>query len=379
MKVAIIGSRGYPIVYSGYETFVRELAERLVCQGVDVTVYCHRGLFPERPRDVNGVRLVYLPTVEKKNLSQFLHSLQAFLHASRRRYDAVLAVNSANGPFGLLTRLRRLPSAINVDGLEWLRPKWRGLGARYFRWASRQATRFFDRVITDSREMQLIYRREFGAESTMIAYGADIPPPADPRRLVRWGLESRGYYLIVGRMVPDNNAGLLVREFLASASRRRLVVVGGDPYGGRYERALRSLDDPRLTWTGYVTGAAELAALTQHCFAYLHGHEFGGTNPSLLQALAAGCAVLALDTVFNREVLADGRYGLFFSKETGNLSALIADAERREAALEELRGRARERVREAYSWEEIAGRYRRLFEELTEKKDARKKQGQEDS
>lgn len=371
MKIAIIGSRGYPVVYSGYETFVRELAERLVRQGVGVTVYCHRRLFRERPREVNGVRLVYLPTLERKNLSQFLHSLQSFLHACFCRYDAVLAVNSANGPFGLLTRLRRLPGAINVDGLEWLRPKWRGLGARYFRWASRQATRFFDRVITDSSEMQRIYRREFGAESTMIAYGADIPPPADPRLLERWGLESRGYYLIVGRLVPDNNAGLLVREFLASTSRRKLVVVGGDPFGGRYGRALRSLDDPRLTWTGYVTDAAELAALYQHCFAYLHGHEFGGTNPSLLQALAGGCAVLALDTVFSREVLADGRHGLFFSKETGNLSALIADAERRESVPEELRSRARERIREAYSWEDVAARYRRLFNELREARDAR--------
>lgn len=370
MRVAVIGSRGYPIVYSGYETFVRELAERLVRQGVEVTVYCHRGLFRERPAMVNGVHLVYLPTIEKKNLSQFLHSLQSFLHACRRRCDVVLAVNAANGPFGLLTRLRRLPSAINVDGLEWLRPKWSGLGARYFRWAARQATRFFDRVITDSSAMQRIYRREFGAVSTMIAYGADIPPAADASLLERWRLESRDYYLIVGRLVPDNNADLIVREFLASPSRRKLAVVGGDPYGGRYGQALRSLGDPRLVFTGYVTDAAELAALYQHCFAYLHGHEFGGTNPSLLQALAGGCAVLALDTVFSREVLAGGRHGLFFSKETGNLCALIADAERRGAVLEDLRGRARERIREAYSWEEIAARYRRLFEELTKKSDA---------
>ncbi len=375
MKVAVIGSRGYPIVYSGYETFVRELAERLVRQGVDVTVYCHRGLFRERPAMVNGVRLVYLPTIEKKNLSQFLHSLQSFIHACLSRYDAVLAVNAANGPFGLLTRLCRLPSAINVDGLEWLRPKWRGLGARYFRWASRQATRFFDRVITDSREMQRIYRREFAAESAMIAYGADVPPAADPRLLESWGLASRGYYLLVGRMVPDNNADLIVREFVASPTARKLVVVGGDPYGGRYGRALRSRTDPRLVFPGFVTDAAELAALYQHCFAYLHGHEFGGTNPSLLQALAAGCAVCALDTVFSREVLADGRHGLFFSKETGNLMALIAGLESREESLEAFRGRARQRVREAYSWEDIAGQYRRLFEELTAEKHARQKQG----
>ena len=150
MKIAIIGSRGYPYVYSGYETFVKELSERLVRQGIGVTVYCHRNLFHDKPKEVNGIRLVYIPTIEKKTLSQFIHSLQSMLHACFCRYDVILVVNSANGPFGLLTRIFRKRTAINVDGLEWLRPKWKGMGARYFHWASRLATRLYDRVITDS-------------------------------------------------------------------------------------------------------------------------------------------------------------------------------------------------------------------------------------
>ena len=109
MKIAIIGSRGYPYVYSGYETFVRELSERLVGQGMGVTVYCHRSLFRARPKEVNGIRLVYIPTIEKKNFSQFIHSLQSMMHACFSRCDVILVVNSANGPFGLLTRLFRKP------------------------------------------------------------------------------------------------------------------------------------------------------------------------------------------------------------------------------------------------------------------------------
>jgi exopolysaccharide biosynthesis WecB/TagA/CpsF family protein len=362
MRIAIIGSRGYPYVYSGYETFVRELSERLIRQGVGVTVYCHRNLFRKRPKEVNGVRLVYVPTIERKTLSQFVHSMQAVLHACFCRYDVILVVNSANGPFGLLGRIFRKRTAINVDGLEWLRPKWKGLGGRYFYWASKMAVKLYDRVITDSTEMQKIYLKEFSAVSTMIAYGANIPPPAPLSLIAKWNLEPRNYFLIVGRLVPDNNADLIVREFIASASPRKMVVVGDVPYRDRYAEVIRQLADPRLVFTGYVTDPGELAALYQNCYAYCHGHEFGGTNPALLQALANGCAVCALDTVFNREMLLDGEYGFFFGKERGGLGRLINELEGRGGdSLAGLRRRAPERIRENYSWEKITEQYRQLF------------------
>lgn len=373
MRIAIIGSRGYPYVYSGYETFVRELGERLAARGEEVTVYCHRGLFRERPGRLNGIRLVYLPTIERKNLSQFVHSLQAMAHACICRYDVILAVNSANGPFGLLTRLRGRRTVINVDGLEWLRPKWRGLGARYFRWASRQATRLFDRVVTDSLEMQKIYAREFGAASTLIAYGANIDPAADPALLAPWVLEPQGYYLVVGRLVPDNNADLIVREFAASGSKRRLVIVGDVPYRDAYAEGVHARGRAAgVLFTGYVTHAGQLAALYQHCYAYVHGHEFGGTNPSLLHALANGCAVLALDTVFSREVLGDGEHGLFFDKKEGSLGRLFAAADAGGGLLAGLRAGARRRVEESYTWEKVTSQYMELFAELADGKSPRR-------
>ena len=362
MRIAIIGSRGYPYIYSGYETFVRELGERLVRQGIGVTVYCHRNLFRDRPREVNGIRLVYIPTIERKTMSQFVHSLQAVLHACFCSYDGILVVNSANGPFGLLTRIFRKRTAINVDGLEWLRPKWRGLGGRYFYWASRLATRLYDRVITDSLEMQKIYRKEFGAESTMIAYGANIRPAADPALLGKWALQSRQYYLIVGRLIPDNNADLVVREFLASASPKKLVIVGDVPYKDDFASSIRDHGDSRLIFTGYVTDPVELTALYQHCHAYFHGHEFGGTNPALLQALANGCAVYALDTIFNREMLLDGKFGLFFRKNGGSIKKLIAEMEERKELLANFRSLARQRINDSYSWQKITDQYRQLFE-----------------
>lgn len=365
MNIAIIGSRGYPVVYSGYETFVRELAERLVRRGMMVTVYCHRNLFSERPREKNGIRLVYIWTIEKKTLSQFIHSLQSMLHACFCRYDVILAVNSANGPFGLLPMIFRKSAVINVDGLEWLRPKWKGLGGRYFHWASRMAIKFYDRVITDSAAMQKIYRDEFAADSTMIAYGANFPPPADPGVLAKWKLEPGRYYLVVGRLIPDNNADLIVREFGAAKSEKKLVIVGDVPYMDPYAAMLKRQANGHLVFPGFVTDREELSALYQHSFAYLHGHEFGGTNPSLLQALASGCAVCALDTVFNREILLEGQYGFYFTKEPGSLASWIEATEARPDRLYPFRDNARERIRDNYTWEKIVAQYSLLFVELT--------------
>ncbi len=364
MKIAILGSRGYPVVYSGYETFVREVASRLAGRGHEITVYCHRHLFAERPAMRDGVRLVYLPTSRRKNLSQLLHTFQASIHACFHRQDALLVINAANGPFGLLFRCCRQRAAVHVDGLEWRRPKWRGLGASYFHWATRMATRHFPRVVTDSVEMGRLIREEFAVEPAVIVYGAEVDLPARHDALEPWGLVPGGYYLIVGRMVPDNNGAWMVAEFLRSSSTRRLVVVGDVPYPDRYADTVKGIADPRLVFPGTVTDPAILAQLYHHSFAYLHGHEYGGTNPSLLQALGGGCAVFALDTVFAREVLDQGQFGLFFAKQEGALTGLIEAAEASPAMLDPFRLRAPGRVQTSYRWDQVTLAYESLFREL---------------
>lgn len=366
MKVAIIGSRGYPYVYSGYETFVKELVERLVPMGYDITVYCHKNLFKEFPRQVNGVKLSYISTIEKKNLSQLVHSIQSITHACFNNFDIILVVNSANGPFGLITKLFGKQTAINVDGLEWLRPKWRGLGAKYFYWASKMATRLFDVIITDSDEMQKVYEQEFNVKSTMIAYGANIRESRKPELIHQWNLQKNSYYLIVGRLIPDNNADIILREFIASCSNKKLVVVGDVPYKDAYAQSLKGLDDPRVLFTGYVNDQEVLAELYHNCFAYFHGHEFGGTNPTMLKALAYGCAICALDTVFNREMLNNEDYGLFFSKEPDNLKTLLHAIEAEPDVLAMYQKKSRNRIIENYTWEKIVRQYDMLFRQMRE-------------
>lgn len=368
MKIAIIGSKGYPHVYGGYETFVKELSERLVKENIQVTVYCHKNISQDFPEQLNGIDLVYLPSIETKTLSQLTHSIQSVLHACFKDYDIILVVNSANGPFGLLTKIFGKKTAINVDGLEWLRPKWKGLGAKYFYWASKLSTKLYDQVITDSTEMQLIYQKVFNAESVVIAYGANIRHSKNPDLIKKWALEKESYYLIVGRLIPDNNADIIVEEFKKSSSAKKLVIVGDVPFQDEYAKKIKSNIDSRIIFTGYVNDADLLAELYHNCFAYIHGHEFGGTNPAMLKALAYGCAVIALDTVFNKEMLNKDEYGIFFNKQAENLMNLFESVEKNPAALYELRLKSRNRIKDNYSWEKITKQYIELFTTMLKKK-----------
>ena len=364
MKIAILGSRGYPYVYSGYETFVKELAERLVKKGISVTVYCHKNLFDEHPPIVNGINLVYLPTIEKKSLSQFIHTFQSMLHAVFQDYDIILVVNSANGPFGFISKIFRRKTAINVDGLEWLRPKWKGLGAKYFYWASKLSTKFYDVIINDSYSMADIYKKEFNAESVVIAYGANIRYSKNPELIQKWNLKKHDYYLVVGRLIPDNNADIIIREFVASNSTKKLVIVGDVPYKDDYAEKIKSTEDDRILFTGYIKDQDELSELYHNCFAYIHGHEFGGTNPTMLQALACGCAVIALDTVFTREMCDGDKHALYFNKESGNLKRLIEGVETDDSILKKLRNSSRSRIIENYTWDKITNQYIELFNKM---------------
>jgi glycosyltransferase involved in cell wall biosynthesis len=364
MRIAIIGSRGFPYVYSGYETLVGELSAGLVARGHEVLVYCRSSLFPEQPPIVRGVRLVYIPSLESKTLGTLTHGFLATLDVVRRRVDVVLYVNSANGPFGAIARLFRKRTAINVDGLEWLRPKWKGLGGKYFYWSSWLSTKLFDEIVTDAEAMADVYRKEFRSPSTVIAYGAHPAESKDPARLKEFELTCGGYYLIVGRLIPDNNADVIIRGFEKSSTKRRLVIVGDVPYKDKYADRVKSTKDQRIGFVGYVKDQALLRELYCNSYAYFHGHEFGGTNPALLKALGFGCAILALDTPFSREVLAGDRHGIYFPKTPEGVAAAIAWAESNPDLLRSMRETSRRRIEEAYTWGGVIDRYEKLFRDL---------------
>tara|TARA_B100000963_G_scaffold312666_1_gene290214 strand:+ start:676 stop:1779 length:1104 start_codon:yes stop_codon:yes gene_type:complete len=361
LKIAIIGSRGYPYVYSGYETLVRELSERLVKKGHKVRVYCHSSLFNKKPRFVNGIELVYTPSVETKFLSQIINSFFSFLHVCFSNIDIILVVNSANGPFGILTKIFRKKTCINVDGLEWLRPKWSGLGSIYFKIASKLSTIFFDKIITDSLEMNKVYMEKYGKKSTVIAYGSTMVNTLKDDFLKTLNLKYNSYYLVVGRLIPDNNVKLIIEGFLKSNSNKKIVVVGDVPYNDSYANQVKQINSDRLILTGYINCQEKLSQLYKNCFSYLHGHEFGGTNPTMINALFFNCQILALKTPFSNEML-EGREKFLFKKKTESISKCITDFEKNFYYIKKINSKYK--MQKKYNWNEIYNQYTKLFYSL---------------
>jgi len=369
MLIRVLGIRGLPSTYSGLETIMGELAPRWVQAGHEVIVYCRKSLFEKRPSEWEGVKLIYLPSTEHKAFSTISHSVMAILHASINSSNVVLVWNAANGPFGWILRLAGKRAVINVDGMEWLRPKWRGAGRIYFKWAAKMATRAFPIVITDANEMKRLYLQEFGVETTYIAYGANIEPSEHPEVLKQYELVPRGYYLIASRLVPDNNADLILKAFIASDSQRLLAIAGGADYRGNKEEqafldGLKSTANDRVKFLGHIDNPEHIKELHHHCFAYIHGHQFGGINPSLLKALGFSNCILALNTPFNSEVLNGGHYGILFERDAADLKDKINHLEAYPEVAEDFRRRATDPVRDRFNWDLIARQYLDLFEEV---------------
>lgn len=357
MKIAIIGSRGYPYVYGGFETFVKELSERLVTQNVEVIVYCQKNLFTSYPSKVNGVNLVYIPTVKSKSLNQLVHCFLSMWHASFGKADVLLVVNLAAGPMGWIPKITGKKTMINVDGLEWLRPKWKGLGAKYFYIAAKIAVKLYDLIITDAEAMREVYLQEFKTDSKVIAYGAPTFRQSDPSYLQRLKLSPKSYYLIVGRLIPDNNADLIIKGFLKANSNKKLVVVGDVPYQDTYAESLKKLQNEQLIFPGYVKNQDELMALYQHSFAYIHGHKFGGTNPAMLKAMANNCAIAALNTPFNKEMLENGKFGVFFDENEQSVTDTLNKLELNAEKVDMMRNCVAQGLTQKYDWNFITAEY----------------------
>ncbi len=357
MRFAIVGTRGIPARYGGFETFAEELSTRLATRGHQVTVYC-RERHPERY--YRGVRLQYLPTIRHKYFDTIAHTALSTLHVLGSRYDALLYCNAANAVFTWMPRALGMPVALNVDGLERHRKKWNALAKTWYRWSEWLATWMPNAVVTDAQAIAQYYREKYQRDSTMIPYGADVGTVETAGVLHKLGLEPKKYFLYVSRMEPENN-GLLVREaFERVATDLKLALIGDAPYAADYVAKVRDTSDTRVVIPGAIYGEG-YGELGSHCFAYIQATEVGGTHPALIEAMGRGAVTLYLDTPENAEVA--GGAGLPFTHE--NLSQVIegvlaAGEEEREC----WRARARERVQSRYSWEAVTDAYEKLLEGL---------------
>ncbi|MEV7998817.1 glycosyltransferase [Arthrobacter sp. KFRI-F3372] len=352
-SVSVIGTRGYPSYYGGFETAVRKLAPFLADAGWDVNVYCRAG---QTKNDDGGrdprVRTTTTVGLESKSLSTLSFGLSSVLNAMWHKPQVALVMNVANGFFLPLLKLRGVPTVVNVDGIEWERAKWNRFAKFVFRLGARFTARYGTILISDSLEIQRRWKKDFGRDSVFIPYGGSTPSPSE----VIPGLEHDSYVLMVARFVPENT----VSEFLQAAERlaedHPVVIVGSSGYGGVLEDAAQRLSEhPNVEWLGHVSDDRKLLSLWQHAGVYFHGHSVGGTNPALVQAMACGAPVVARHTPYNAEVL--GANDHLVAPEP----LAIERALRRMLLEHDLRAKARinnqERAASYYDWEDVCGRY----------------------
>jgi glycosyltransferase involved in cell wall biosynthesis len=365
LKIALIGTRGIPASYSGFETCVEELGQRLVERGHEVTVYCrsHHITYPHS--SYKGMRLIKLPTISNKYLDTIVHTFISSLHALPCRYDIALYFIAANSPVSWIPRLVGTKTLINVDGLDWKREKWPAPAKKYIQFAEYLATKLPNTFVTDSSVVQSYYRNQFNTEPPVIVYGSELEPEPPGETLTRFGLEAGKYVLFVGRLVPENCAHHLIEAFKGLDTDFKCVIVGDAPYTEDYIMSLKVLgqDDPRVIFTGYVfgNGYRELAS-NSHIFVETSG--VGGTHPALVEAMGLGNCVIVYDTPENLETIGDA--GFAYEGKVGAdslrsvLQSLMSDSE----SVTAYGQRAQQDARTRYNWDAVTDAYEKLFCEL---------------
>ncbi len=360
MKLAILGTRGIPANYGGFETFAEELSTRLANRGHDVTVY-GRSNNIQYPHEIyKGVKLTILPTIGTKYLDTVAHTFLSVLHAVPCRFDAILICNAANAIFATVPKLVGTPVALNVDGIERKRKKWGAVGRAYYRISEYLATLIPDVIVTDAEVIREYYMTRYRAPSVMIAYGTSCERVQSVDVLKRLGVKPRNYFLYVSRLEPENNAHIVIRAFEKVRTEKFLLIVGDAPYAQKYIEQLKSTGDSRIIFTGaiYGTGYRELQS---HSYAYVHATEVGGTHPALVEAMGAGACIAVYDTPENREVVGDA--GIFFH-DLDSLAAQMQWLANGNAPSESLREKATARAKALYSWDAVADSYEKLFSDM---------------
>ena len=361
-RIALMGSRGIPSNYGGYETLMEELAPRLNEAGYDVTVYCRSHYVSRDLGQYKGVRLVVLPTIRTKHLDTPVHTLLSCLHAAVRRFDAALVVNSANAVFLPILRLGRIKTALHVDGLEQQRAKWGGIGRAVYRWSERLAGYSCNRLVTDASTIESHYLERYGFESTMIPYGIDARPVDRHDTLERLALVAGRYFLYVSRFEPENNPHRVVAAYRNVDTDLPLVMVGDAPYSSRLIEDMKQGADERVIFPGAIYGDG-YRQLQDGALAYIHATEVGGTHPALVEAMGYGNCVLVHENPENVEVAGDS--ALYY--QVDDLDSLRQQLNRvagDHQLARDLGTRAAKRARSRYSWERVTRQYDELFREM---------------
>lgn len=367
MRIAIVGTRGIPAAYGGFETLAWELSSRLAARGHQVTVYCRRGRTDETIAVPAGVRRRFVPFLPGKYLETVSHTGLSTLDALLRGYDAMWVGNAANAVFCAIPRARGTKVVLNVDGIERQRKKWGLAGRLWYALGERFALFGPDAIVSDAVVIRDYYRDRYRYESTVIAYGAPLLDREPRPDLALYGLgdiEPERYFLYVSRLEPENQADLVIRAYRDVPGELPLLIVGDAPYADEFKGRLQELAsmDPRVRLTGAIYGDG-YRDLQRAATAYIQATSVGGTHPALIEAMGAGNLVLAYGSPENLEVV--GGCGLHFDDErslASHLTMIVRDSQSSE--FRALRKAARERVRIHFSWDAVTLAYEALWARL---------------
>jgi glycosyltransferase involved in cell wall biosynthesis len=361
LKIAILGSRGIPANYGGFETFSEELSIRLASRGHQITVYCCKPYSTLQDATFRGIRRVVLPTIRTKIFEKPIFALLSLIHVLFKKCDVVLMLGVSVVPFCFIPRIFGKKIAVNIDGLEWQRKKWGKLISRYLKFSERMAGITSNCVITDAICISDYYKKTYKREVVYIPYGAEIVNVKPEQTLQKFGLKPNEYIIYVGRFEPENHA-LLVREIFDEIEKpsKKFVMVGGAPFAHSYIKKVKDTQNENIIFTGEVYGK-EYKELLSNAYCFIQATEIGGTHLALLEAMAAGNNILANDIPEHREVLGDT--GIYYSGKE-DLKQKMLELLGNGARVKTKNIAVKKLVEEKYSWERVTDEYEKLFEAL---------------
>jgi len=314
IRIAILGSRGIPAKYGGFETITQELSTELAKKGFDIFVACETKFFKKNPyAEYKRVKLVYFPIINSiRTISEVIYDTLSVIWASFKA-DVIYMLGYASVIALIIPKLLGKIVIVNVDGLEWKRRKFNMVIRFLLRCFEKLAIKIADYIVVDSHVIRVYYKKNYGVNPIYIPNGIRENKPYPCEVLRKYGLEKNGYYLVVARLEPENNIDLIIKGFRASNSSKKLVIIG-KLKKTKYCDKLLKLKNDKIFFVGGIYNRRLLMSFRRNCYAYIHGHEVGGTNPSLVEALSCGNAIIAFDVPFNREVARDA--ALYFKNLT---------------------------------------------------------------
>lgn len=365
MKIALMGTRGIPASYSGFETCVEQLGQRLVERGHEVVVYCRSHHITYEGDSYKGMKLVKMPTIANKYLDTLVHSFITSIHAMFGGFDIACYFIAGNSPVTWIPRLVGTKTILNVDGLDWKREKWPTFAKRYIQFAEYLATKLPNAFLTDSEVVQGYYKDTYNVVPPYIPYGSEVQLMPPGEHIEKYDLEPQKYVLFVGRLVEENCAHHIVDAFKEIETDYKCVIVGDAAYAQDYIASLkaRAEDDPRIVFTGYVFGSG-YHELGTNAAIFVESSGVGGTHPALTEAMGHGNCVIVNNTAENLETIGDNGFAYDGKDGAASLKVILEDLLNDPKKIDSYQKLASQRAKEKFSWETVTDAYIEQFENL---------------